>query len=73
MRLFSNRSQMTDARQHGIYLFNKITKQATTGKAFLNSKSFNITLANMKKAISRNLLSIQNGAISLVPMRSQKM
>ena len=33
----------TDARQHGIYLFYIITKQTTTDKALLISKSFNIT------------------------------
>ena len=32
-----------DARQHGIYLFYIITKQTTTDKAFVISKSFNIT------------------------------
>ena len=70
----------TDARQHGIYLFYMITKL----KAFFISKYFNITqkpafaqplptLAKTKKAIWRNLLSIQNEAISLVTMCSKEM
>ena len=60
----------TDARQHGIYLFDIIKKQTTTEKAFLFQnlstwlKSRPLprtppTLTNTKKAIWRNLLSIQ--------------
>ena len=71
----------TDARQHGIYLFYIITKQTTTDKALFISKSFNITRKpafahfgeHEKKAIWRNLLSIQNEAISLVSMRSKEL
>ena len=58
-----------------------ITKQTTTDKAFFISKSFNITrkpaFASLwrtrKKAIWRNLLSIQNEAISLVAMRRKEL
>ena len=76
----------TDARQHVIYLFYIITKQTTTVKVFfLISQYFNITqnpvfapplltLANTKKkAIWRNLSSIQNEAISLVGIRSKQL
>ena len=68
----------TDERQHGIYLFYIITKR------FFISKYFNITrksafapssstLANTKKAIWRNLLSIQNEVISLAAIHSKEL
>jgi len=70
----------TDARQHRIYLFYIITKQTTTDRAFLfRNLSTELesgplpTLANTKKAIWRNLSSIQNEAISLVAMRSKEL
>ena len=55
------------------------------GKAFFTSKSFNISyitqkpgrafahFGEQKKAIRRDLLSIQNEAISLVAMRSKEL
>ena len=60
----------TDARQHGIYLFYTIKKYTTSGlyfKIFLNySKAGLCPLWQTRiKAIWRNLLSIQNEAISL--------
>jgi len=68
----------TDARQHGIYLLYTIKKQTTTAFLFQNLsqllKSWPLpTLANTKKAIWRNLLSIQNEAISLVAMHSKEL
>ena len=62
----------TDAQQHAIYLFYTIKK--THNFSFLLSLSQLLeswplpTLANTKKAIWRNLLSMQNEAISLVAM-----
>jgi len=67
----------TDARQHGIYLFYIIRKQTTTAffyfKIFLNARKpdFAHFGKHEKKAIWRNLLSIQNEAIWLVAMRSK--
>ena len=67
----------TDARQHGIYLFYIITKTF-----FFISKYFNITAKaglypafaqRRKKAIWRDLWSIQNEAISLVSMRRREL
>ena len=74
----------TDARQHWIYLFYTITKQTTTDKTFLfqniSAKAGLWPLTKRaelseheKKAIWRNLLSIQNEAISLVAMRSEEL
>ena len=71
----------TDARQHGIYLFYIIMKQTTTDKALFcfkifphNSKAGLCPLwRTRKKAIWRNLLSIQIEAISLVAMRSKEL
>ena len=64
----------SDARRHGIYLFYTITK------AFFISKYFNITrkpavLPRLctKKAIWRDLWSMQNEAISLVAMHSKEL
>ena len=68
----------TDAWQHGIYLFYTIKKQTTTAFLFQNLSQLLEsrplpTSANTKKAIWRNLLSIQNEAISLVAMRSKEL
>ena len=65
----------TDAPQHGIYLFYITKKQTTTVFLFQNISQLLEsrplpTLANTKNAIWRNLLSLQNEAISLVAMRS---
>ena len=66
--------------QHGIYLIYTITKQTTTDKTFSISKSFNITRklvfshsGEHQKSHLRNLLSIQNEAISLIAMRSKEL
>jgi len=63
----------TDTRQHGIYLFYTIKKPHNF--SFLFQNLFNYLKAGLcplwqtrKKAIWRNLLSIQNEAISLVAM-----
>ena len=56
----------TDARQHGIYLFYIIKKQAT----FQNYWKAGLWQLR-EKAIWRNLLSIQNEAISLVAMHNK--
>ena len=70
----------TGARSHGIYLFYIIKKKLLQIKLFsfqnLSAKCESRllpTLANTKKAIPRNLLSIQNEAISLVSMRSKEL
>ena len=65
----------TDARQHGIYLFYIIIKkQTTTDQAFfffIQKSGLCPVWRTRKKAIWRNLLPIQNAAISLVAMRSK--
>ena len=71
----------TNARQHRIFFFYITTEQNTTDKAaFFSSKSFNITrksafahFGEHGKAIWRNLLSVQNEAISLVAMHSKEL
>ena len=69
-----------DALQHEIYLFYIITKQITTHKVFVyfkilqhNAKACLCPLwGRRKKAIWRNLLSIQTEAILLVTMRCKE-
>ena len=65
----------SDARQHGIYLFYIRTKQITIHKAFVYFKIFqhNAKAGLRKKAIWRNLWSIQNEAISSVTMRGKEL
>ena len=76
----------TDARQHGIYLFYIITKSPFCFKIFQhNSKAgllrprprlcpaFAHLGEDEKKAIWRDLLSIQNEAISLASVRSKEL
>ena len=68
----------TDARQHRVYLFYIIKKQTIAAFLFQNLSTFLEspplpTLANTKKAIWRNLLSIQSEAISLFAMCSKKL
>ena len=71
---------LINAQKHGIHLFYVITKQTTTDKAFFYfkisqhyAKRALPTLANTKKAIWRNLLSLQNEAMSLVTVHSKEM
>ena len=65
----------SDARQHGIYLFYIITKSLFYFKIFQhNAKAALLPrLLHEKKAIWRDLWSIQNEAISLVAMRSKEL
>ena len=68
----------TDPWQRGICLCHIIMKQTTKDKASLYFKIFQHnaslpTLANTKIAIWRNLLSIQNEAISVIAMRSKEL
>ena len=67
----------TEERQHRIYLFYKINKllQLVYFKIFhhYSKAAFACFGANMKKAIGRNLLSILNGAISLVAIRGKEL
>ena len=68
----------TDAGQHGIYLFYTIKKHTSSAfyfKIFLNySKAGLCPLwQTRKKAIWRNLLSIQNEAIPLVAMHNKEL
>ena len=75
---------MITAQKHGnmesIFLFVK-TKLTTTDKVFFIIKSFNITRKpafahfgeHEKEPCKRNLLSIQNGAISLATMHSNEL
>ena len=68
----------TDARQHGIYLFYTIKKRTTSAfyfKIFLNYSKAGLCLLwqTRKKAIWRNLLSIQNEAIPLVAMHNNEL
>ena len=62
----------TDARQHGIYLFYIITKSLSYFKIFQHNAKAGLTCPafaqRRKKAIWRDLWSIQNEAISLVSM-----
>ena len=64
----------SDARQHGIYLFDIITKSLFYFKIFQhNAKAGLLPRLCTKKAIWRDLWSIQNEAISLVAMRSKEL
>ena len=69
----------TDTWQHGIYLLYIIKEQSTTAFFLFQNLSHLLesrplpTLASQKKAIWRNLLSIQNEAISLVAMHNKQL
>ena len=65
----------SDARQHGIYLFYIITKSLFYFKRFQHNAKVGLLprlCRARKKAIWRDLWSIQNEAISLVAMRSKE-
>ena len=79
---FSVIDYWTDALQHGIYLFYIIKEQLNHyRKSFFLFQNLSTwlesrplpTLVNKKKAIWRNLLSVQNKAISLVAMGSKEL
>ena len=66
--------------QHGIYLFYKITNRLFYFKIFQHNVKAGPPLLRLcphwrrqKKAISRNLLSIQNKAVSLVSVRCKEL
>ena len=67
----------SDARQHGIYLFYRITKSHFYFKKFQHNAKAGLLprlcpAFDEKTAIWRDLWSIQNEAISLVAMRSKE-
>ena len=68
----------SDAGQHGIYLFSVITKSLFSFKIFQHNAKAGLLprlcpAFARKKAIWRDLWSIQNEAISLVAMRSKEL